>query len=367
MEAAQIHESGPPNGLADILPFNPSQAEEGFFEPSRNPVVDRELREVDSTRRGDTHLEIFTLENGRHYEVVTGTPKRQRSDIGVVIGTALGTSIRGHNWHTLNSMMELGFPTTLVGPEGGHARIPKSPTGIKRFVQHLVSIGLRETSSNMHEILDETDMDGLREPQKIIKVGESRAAGIALGLNAQAGQFDREIVYTDAIAPCFPAANPIRPSIGLGIRASQLVTQVGSLGRNSPLTHVRRMTHYPKTVNLNPYFLMHVAATIPTLVSGTAGELARDISPDAKIHHTHFEDDPWSDPDHWEEIFNEDYPYVVHDRRPGDHGAIVREENQQARLVRLRGLRDELEAGHHDISRIDWRNVHTAGRLAEAA
>jgi hypothetical protein len=367
MAIAEKFQGEPPAGLTDkveylssVIPLPP--IEEDLLGLPRNPVVSREPRESQHTRRGTTNLEIFTLENGRHYEVVTATPNRQRSEIGVLIGTALGTSIRGHNWHTMNDMMELGYPVVLVGPEGGHAKWPSNPAGLRRFVHNLLSIDLGETAGNMHEILEEVDEDDLYTAGHIIKVGESRDAGVAMGFNARAEQFDRKVVYTDAIAPCFPQPKPLAANAELVLRASEIATQIGSLGKNSPLTNLRRLAHYPKTINLNPHFLLHVAATVPTLVSGAAGHLAKQISPDAKIHNTHFEQDPWSDPDGWDEIFGDNYPYVVNDRRPGDHGAIAKEETQENRLLRLRGLLEELEVSRHDIDRITWQNVHMGER-----
>jgi hypothetical protein len=353
-------------GLADLITLPSS---EGFFEPSehdrRNPVVDQEVIETNKSRYGKTQVEIFTLENGRHYEVVTGIPRRQRSDIAVFIGTALGTSIRGHNWHTMNDMLELGYPTVLVGPEGGHARWPVTPAGWRQFAHNLFSIRLEETAENMHEILQVTDGYGAYTPGKVIKTGESRDAGITMGFNARAHKFDRSVIYSDAIAPCFPTPKPITISKDSLGRLKEIGTQVGSLARESTNLDIRRALHYPRTINPNPHFLLHMVATVPTLISGNAGKLAREIDRGARIHNTHFTEDPWAFPAGWVELFA-DHPFVEHDHRPGDHGAIVREDTQQSRVERFQNLLEELEANHQDEEEVNWHNVYL-GRLAVVA
>jgi hypothetical protein len=360
-------------GVENVVPF-PRQIDGDFFDPgaelivTRNPVVGREEVEQGSFRQGTTELEIFTLENGRPYEVVRGTPKNQRSDIGIFIGTALGTSIRGHNWHTMLQMMDEGYPVTLIGAEGGHEHWPRNPAATKQFLHNLLHISIGETAANMHEILNELDQDPNPIAKKgvSIKSGESRDAAVGIGFNALAPVYDRQVVYSDLIAACFPHAKRLKIHPSLIPRAVQLGAQVGSLFINAVPMHPKRAWHYVRTVNPNPHFMAHVAATIPTLVSGQAGSLARQVDSEAMVHMTHFEDDPWTDIPGWLEEFG-DHPHVVHEIQPGDHGAIVRPDTQRNRHVRFRSLREELEANHQRPERVDWEHVYMSGQLAVAA
>lgn len=355
--------------LANIIELSPPGATEGIFESSAtrpNPVIDRDPLETDRTRHGRTKLEVFTLENGRHYEVVTGRPRHQRSDIPVLIGTALGTSVRGHNWHTMLAMMDLGYPVVMVGPEGGHARWPKSPGSLRQFARNLFSIRLLETAKNYHEILNETDGDDFYRTGAVVKTGESRAACLTMPYIALSSRYDREAVFSDAISPCFPIPKPIELNQTALGRLREVGAQVGSIAKESAHIDLDKFLHYPKTINPNPHFLMHMVATVPTLVSGKAGELARSIPKDARIHNTHFVDDPWAFPDGWVEVFK-DHPFVTHDHQPGDHGAIVKVETQQKRNTRFRDLRDELEANNQDPNRVDWHNVYLGQTAIKAA
>jgi hypothetical protein len=154
----------PNQQIADVIQLNPSHAEEGFLEGSvleRNPVMKSETKQEMHSRHGDSLLQLVTLENGRKYEVVLSEPMEQRSDFPVVFTTALGTSVRGHNWHTMHQMMDLGYPVVLIGPEGGHPHVPKTPRSWQRFMKNLMNISLEETASNMHEILEFTSLEKL--------------------------------------------------------------------------------------------------------------------------------------------------------------------------------------------------------------
>ncbi|GAC1498558.1 MAG: hypothetical protein NVS1B10_00500 [Candidatus Saccharimonadales bacterium] len=361
------------DSLASIHPIRPD-VQDGFFNiedqenklkaVDRNPVVNQELLQIKKTRHGTTSLNLVTMENGRHYEVVTGEPKTEQSIYPVVFTTALGTSIRGHNWHTMHRMMDLGYPTVLIGPEGGHAKWPRSKDSLKRFMHNLAHISLEETSRNMHEIIDFKDTEDLYEPGKTFNIGESRGAMAGLIYNAVAKQYDRVPIYSDHTAPCFP--NGLSQLTEHLVLPGQLVTQTNLFG-NLPLkVHPRRALSYPRTINPNPHYLMHMVANVPTLLKGSTGRFARTIDTNAVIHNTIFDDDAWSDGDEWDRIFA-DHPNVVNDHRPGTHMAIAREDTLDARLDRMRVLRDEMSSNHFRPEKVNWLNVHNGGRLAVAA
>ncbi len=362
----QQPEHGP--GVDNVVAF-PHQPDGDFFDLTPNPVVDRELVKVSEFPQGTTIEEVVTLANGRHYEAVSGVPAEKRTDVKVVEGTALGTSIHGHNFYNLLQVMDEGFEGTLIGPEGGHAKwlaALKDPVG---FAKNLASISIWETAGNMHEILNALEESPPDERQPVVKLGESRDAAIAFGFAARADEFDREVIFTDAIAACFAEGKPLTLSPNLIPRAGEVFGQIGSLAWHSArmnLAHPRRALHYARTVNPNPYFLLHVAATVPTLVSGQAGELARRVDADARMYLTHFTGDPWAEPPDWLELFK-DHELITHDERPGDHGGIAKAETQRDRRARVGRLGHELATNRDDIERIDWERVYTGGQLAVAA
>lgn len=351
---------------AAIIELHPSQTEEGVFnnetQPSyRNHVIGRKHIEKDWSKHGKTDLELLTLSDGRQHEVVTGVPKNLRSEYPVVFTTALGTSIRGHNWHTMYQMMDLGYPVVLVGPEGGHQNWPKTPRAIKRFVKNLVKISLEEAAENIHEILEVTDHSNVYKPGRIVSIGESQGAMKGLGVTARAHKFGRQVLYADHTAACFPMARKnLSEHISL---LPETIAQTSLVGKISLDMSLERARHYPGTINLNPHFLLHVAAALPMLLSGEAGSLAREIDPDSQIHQTLFTGDSWSNVKGWQDIFA-DMPNTVIDARPGNHMTIVEKQTLAARVTRLRGLRDELEANNQNSDKINWRNVHMLGQAA---
>jgi hypothetical protein len=354
---------------ATILTF-PSQLEEGFFDleqdavqaqDERNFVIDRKFLSHDKSRHGDITTEVFTFRNGKELEVVSGRPAHQRSDVPIVTTTALGTSIRGHNRHNLIQGMKLGYAYVLIGPEGGHAHLPKTPREILRFIKNLGNISLEEIAENMHEVLDVTDEDDFYEPGMIAATGESRSADAALGVVARAKKFGRTAIYADTTALVFPV--PRHEIDKHAILPLETVEQVSFLGQLPLKMHPKRLLHYPETLNLNPHFLLHVIATIPTLLDGSAGKLGREVPYDAHIHNTLFTEDTWSYPAGWDAIFA-NHAGVVNTLRPGNHMAITSKRTQAERTGRLAGLRDELAATHNRPKAINWDNVHMGGRLA---
>jgi hypothetical protein len=332
---------------------------EGFFS-NTNPIVDRELIETDRTKRGATTLEIVTLADGQHYEHVKGVPKNQKVDVRKHIGTALGTSIYGHNWHTMLKMMEQGYVVDLIGPEGGHARWPHSWEGIKQIAHNLTSIGVMRTAQNMHEIIADSSQDELTLPNKVIKEGESRDGAVAVAFNAVAEEYGVQVIYTESIAACFPKPKPITLGRESLPRLGEIGTQVASLGKTALKMNVSQLRHYHRTVNPNPYFFAHMIATVPALVSGQAGKAAKRIERDTQMHHTHFIDDPWSLQGGWEKVFN-NHPNVLHDLLEGDHGGIVDPRVQAARFARSRALAEGLANSGNRPTKDDWDYIHRAG------
>ena len=345
-------------------------------EGRRNPVTKIEPAhggEPKPFKHGVAYMDIVTLENDRTYQVVSGVPNKPRTDIPVFIGTALGTTIHGHNWHTMLDMMELGFPVVMVGPEGGHRNLPKTPRALKRYLQNLARISIGETGANMHEIFDAYDENPEYKPFPyqsgvVLKTGESRDGAVGMSFVAQAGQFDREVADTYLIAPPFPLPKPLKAGPELIPRTVEIFEQVGSIALHAGANGPRRLRHYPKTLCMDPLFAMHVAATVPTLVSGAAGRYARRIPHDSRMYMVHYDRDPWTSIEGWKEVLDSDeYPHVVQDVRSGNHGDIVHPDTQEHRVAHFRRLSDELAKKKNALELVDWEQVYFGGQIALAA
>lgn len=345
--------------VAQILEMQPYRTDVAFL----NPVIEREDREYERTKHGVTDREIFTLERGQRLEVVQGTPAEQRSDMPVVMTTALGTSVYGHNWHTMLSLMDLGYPVVMVGPNGGNMKLPKNATQAARLLKNMASISLESIAVNIHNVLDETDQHENYKAGDILYTGESQGHMALLAGAALAGYFGRNAVYADGIAGCFPTRRKdIREHLSLLPETFKQTSLLGKLSLGMSARHAMEM---PRTVNPNPYFLSHVVASIPTLISGSAGEFARQLDPNIKLKKTLFVDDTWCNTKAWMDIFNaEDFPHVDIDLIPGNHMTIVTKGVQDAREARFRALRDELESTQGNQAAVDWKHVMHAGQSA---
>lgn len=354
-----IMPGGQEDEAAQILEMQPYRTDEAFL----NPVVLREDREHHRTKHGVTDREIYTLQKGQRLEVIQGTPANQRSDIPVVMTTALATSVYGHNWHTMLGLMDLGYPVVMVGPNGGNMQIPKSPRQAARLVKNLASISLEGIAVNMHNILDETDSHNNYATGDIMFTGESQGHMALLAASALAGNFGRTVAYADGIAGCFPSRRKdVREHLSL---LPETLKQTSLLGKLSLEMSARHAIAMPRTLNANPYFLAHVAASVPALISGKAGEFARTLDPQIHLKKTLFVEDSWCNTQGWLDIFNpDDFPNVDIDLLPGNHMTIVTQGVQRARQARFQALRDELESTNGDQSLVDWNHVNHAGQPA---
>jgi hypothetical protein len=350
-----------PRSIEEAFDLHGPSLTSGPYEP--NPVEDVTFLREANMRFGRTAEELVTMHNGRHYEVVTGEPTRQRVDVPVVFTTALGTSTNGHNRHTMDQLLKAGYPVVMIGAEGGRGEWPKSKESLQRFMRNLLTIRLAETAENMHSIMNVVDAKNTHTPKRAINIGESRGAMAGMGFKARAERFDREVIYSDLTAATFPT--PTKGTLGHLSLLHTLATNSLVVGNVSVADIVRQPNRLLGSINMSPHFLLHVVATLPTLIHGDAGKLAREIDTDAKIHNTFFASDAWCQAEGWNDLFK-DHPYVVNTIAPGNHMAIVQRKTLTARMRRLNGLRDELVANGEQADQIDWERVHMAGHLAVA-
>jgi hypothetical protein len=324
-----------------------------------DPSRTKQLGEPYENAKGGTLFsEVVYMSDGVPYEVVTGVPEEPVTDIGVILTTAWFTSIKGHNTHTTLKLMQMGYPVTLIGPEGGHFDPSIGPI---EKIKHLKQIELARTAHNMHEILSHTQPRFDQDPENCVALGESRGAMVGKGFVASDRLHGRNVLYADFVAPCFAKEVSISQLIEY---RDQLPHELASLAHLAGKTSLRRLIHYPSTLNVNPNALAHALATIPTLISGQAGNMARHTDQDQNMHITGFQGDHAGQIEEWEDIFSA-HGGVRVARESGSHVTIANNQTLGKMVSRLSGLAEQLHEGA-PIEEIDFSYVHLTP-LEEAA
>lgn len=308
-------------------------------------------------------VEIGTdYKNAREYSVVTAFPEHQLVDQPVVMTTAWLTSTQGHNFNTAIHMLNLGFPVIMVGPEGEQ----KSRKCITRQLNNARHTSLPRSTHNTHEIIDavsstyNTASYQSFDDKNIIVLGESRGAMIGMGLPAYAENHDRKVIYSDLTAPCFPERFEygISSLCNMYQQGRAEFTAIKGLSKTLGL---KRVLHYPGTLNLRPSYLLQAMSCIPALLSGDAGLMARHIPRNTPMHIKTFNDDYMSQPDSWKKIF-QNHPEVSIKKIDGAHLTIAARETLNHIENRLINLRSELIKSGGDTEKIDFSKVHLFDR-----
>lgn len=284
-------------------------------------VAERKTYKGKKLTPGYVSFEMMRMDDGTPYEVVIGQPKNQKSDVVVALTTPWLTSVLGHNMHTMLKVMETGYPTVMVGPEGGYRdRDPKISWRDKW--RQAGRITLARSAHNMHEILDEIDETNYgfdHQAKKAIIIGESRGAMVAMGVEAMADRHERAIPYADVTAACFARPFSILEAMKYvkqgGKEGVALWRQLGELSAGALL-------NYPSTVNLSRNYLRTIPKTFTALISGQAGDLAKAIPLDRKMHIEAFNGDKGGQGQTWQEIFAH-HPGVQVEHLDGVHLSLM--------------------------------------------
>jgi hypothetical protein len=168
------------------------------------------------------------------------------------------------------------------------------------------------------------------DERKRIVIGESRGAMVGMGLAALASFFDQEVVFSDITAPCFPRHFEIKDAVNF---SKHLVREPFELIKVGARLTMRRLIHYPATLDPHPFALAHQLATWLPLRSGEAGDLARLIDNDALMHITTYDDDYASMDSEWRKLF-ENYPNIRITSLPGSHLTLADPETLQYLIAR---------------------------------
>jgi len=272
-----------------------------------------ELLNIERTKVGDLERYGFTTINGYSYDAVVGLPSKQTTDIPVLSTGAWFTSSHGHNEHAMLHMMRSGSPVIFVGAEGSHHphTFIKPKTNISMAGSAAATLNFAKEASNQHSsVIDSV---------KRMLIGESRGAMVGMGIIAIDQLFGQEVVFADLTAPCFPRR--FIPEDILRI-PGHLPNLPISIGRLAMRLGIKRLVHYPATIDPHPYAMAHQIAIGPALLSGEAGDLARLITPEKIIHITCFDHDFASMKSEWQKIFA-NHPNVRITPLKGSHLTIA--------------------------------------------
>lgn len=292
-----------------------------------NTVAFTHQRTVDY-KPGLVQYEVALMDDGTIYPVLTGAPDHQRSDTAIVFTTAWLTSTRGHNMRTMLRMMQLGYPTVMIGPEG---EIANHTLPLNRRVASALKTTIPKTAEHVSDIAHaKLPRMNVREKDKI-GIGESRGAMVGFGVQG--------LVYGDFTAPCFSRA----PTVGeLPSVATQLGKELTTLGKLGIQLFGPSLRHYPGTLHTNPEYYLKELLKIRMLMSGQAGKLALVSNVETPMHVRTFTGDGWSQAAEWRRLFA-DRPHVHIETVKGNHLDIANPSTlggislRLARLVEVRG------------------------------
>ncbi len=280
-------------------------------------------------------VEIMTR-NGFSYAGIIGEPLKPESEVPVVATNAWFTSTEGHNERVVRNFVRAGNPTFFLGAEGSShslTRWPvKTPITLSRSAASLLAFTNLAT--------EEYGGAGVRQHDTLL-IGESRGAMVGMGVVALAGAFDRQVLFADLTAPCFPRGPQVRDVLEITnqvarepLRAAKFIAKLG----------IKRLVHYPSTIDIHPTAFFGHFKTARAIFSGEAGTLARATPLDSLIHVTTFNDDRAGMEQAWRKIFV-DHPNVRITPLPGGHLTIADYQTLQHLIGRNKAAQQALQVG----------------------
>lgn len=273
-------------------------------------VDDWDTYDHEERTAGDIYLQSVMMNDGIQYEVQIGEPAERQTDIPVVFTTSWFTGTDGHNKHALLKFMEAGFPTVLVGPE--------EPQHHPRHWKFPAAYPLGNTAHNIHQMLDELGPPFGFDYTRVFMTGESRGAMIGMCFNALSPQFEREVVHTVAVAPCYPRAMRWAdlPRFAAQVCGEPFALARG-LGNLSVGSVAKHYWHSFPFEGGTDQFLQTLAQT-KVLFGGETGQYAERITPETSLDLLLYKRDTSSNLKEWQRIFA-DNDNVTIESHPGGH------------------------------------------------
>ncbi len=298
------------------------------------------------------------MDDGFAYAVVAGIPRDAITGLSIGLTSAWWTSSRGHNRRTVEHFMRLGIPTVFVGAEASYRPSKgEMPESVDPDEHH---VSLARSAHNTNAIFDSIANEGLNrsvDTQNMILLGESRGAMVGKGILWLAKQHDRNIVYGDLTAPCFPEKFELHTVKDL---LKQIYGERAALATLASTLTMKRLIHYPATIDLHPDSVCANLATWWPLFSGDAGIMGRSVPKMQALHVTTFKDDLVSMPDVWREIYA-NHPLVRIKEIDGAHLTIAHPKTMEHLERRIFALLREVDhKGSNNPADLDFSRVHLA-------
>ncbi len=199
--------------IGNVIPLH---GEEGFLfehlDAVKDLAIEKVYRNVQVTKGdyGPAVKDIYSMNNGLYYEIITSIPTRPTTNIPVDMTTAWGTSakVKSHNGRSLGVFVEAGMPGRLYGPP--KIRLPKDlPSRLAAIPEaFLVASNVSMDQDIAAYALIANDSDELNkysiESGISFRYGESRGIMEGLGSVAVDRLYGRETVWLEGVDPCVP-------------------------------------------------------------------------------------------------------------------------------------------------------------------
>lgn len=264
-------------------------------------TVDEITRETTLAGVGKLTQHQLVTNSGFEYSATVGAPETKATEVPVVIGTPWMMHAAGLPSEMARRALQLGFPTILVGAESNLDRLP----------------GLGMSAHNLHAVVDAlAEQSGVGfNRREVISTGMSRAAMLCISFAALADQYDRQVIYGDWIAPCFPSHPSITSPFGYWLKAPGEAMSVAKL------LFTGQLTNFLASFDSSGPGIVQASLSAPGLVNGDAGKNAETLPDDTSATVTLFSSDIMGNSGKWEEIF-ERYPNVQINRQRGGHSEL---------------------------------------------
>lgn len=243
----------------------------------------------------------FRMENGTRYIATTTTlpPGERTTDVLNVSSAA---------WTTKDKGLNRREPLYLAREHG-------MESCFFSVAQNLLRLGdIREDAQNQLTMTRHIAEERGYQPNHVIYSGISHGAMNGLVYSSLGKERGISVLYGDHRAPCFP--NHVADTDLWG-NIMKLRNEIGGLINIATTVPPEALLRYPATLHLGPRGALRHLQDVPTLLSGTAGQIVRDGLPQDAFGYVGLGDgDPLSQAQAWEaELAG--HPLMIVDRRPG--------------------------------------------------
>lgn len=262
----------------------------------------------------------ITMTDGRQLNANVYTTPHPKNDRFILQTGAWLTNSRGHNQNSQRKLAEAGYDSLFIGHIGEERASISEEIGRLVLKPHQVLQEIRGISlaRQAHTITEAApifaEMYG-KNTQTFDLYGESRGAMTGLGVMAYSPLAGIAINKAMLVAPCFETALSDRVQTETSMQLSlEVFNALKGLGQVS----VKRLLHYPSTINLSPKSLAYELAHVKTLLNGDAGRFVKHIPHGQNAMILAFDNDLAGQRKYWRRAFV-DHSNVIIQAAPGGH------------------------------------------------